>query len=316
MKGKTIAGSIVLLSALVALVVYLYVLYSGKIDFRPPIFHFDINGVTTLSLSSAQEDLIFAKGEQGWTVSDGKREGFFIPGQEVNAVLKDLNDLSPKAMWTGHISPYRSQGTPNPQVVKVRLLFHNRAPETFWVEKPNTADRGANLQIDGQEEIFSVPAASMAFCFRPFSYYQNRTFAFPPPIDRADSLTFIAAGDSLPTLFFRTRADWQVFRADTLRPDPLAFSEWWAQLGRFAAPTPSQDFDEVQEARLPATTLTFWAKGRPLLELKGFSRSYPSRPIFVHSSQRPGDYFACDSTGIFKQIFIALDSIIQQSVKL
>lgn len=316
MKGKTIAGSIVLLSALVALVVYLYVLYSGKIAFRPPVFHFDKNSVTTLSLSSAEEELIFAKGEQGWTVSDGKREGFFIPDHEINAILKDLNALSPKAMWKGHISTPQAPGDRNRQVLKVRLLFLNRAPETFWVEKPNTADAGVNLQIDGQEEVFSVPSASVAFCFRPFSYYHDRTFAFPPHIAQTDSLTYITAEDSVTTLFFRTEATWQVLRADTLRPDSLSFSKWWAQLDRFTAPTPSQDFDEVQEARLPANTLTFWSKGRPLLELKGFYRSYPPYPYFIHSSQRPGDYFACDSTGIFKQIFIALDSIIQQSVKL
>jgi hypothetical protein len=204
----------------------------------------------------------------------------------------------------------------NRQVVKIRLLFENHPPETFWVERTNTTDGRANLQIDGQEEVFSVPFETVAFCFRPFTYYQDRTFAFLPLREKVDSLTYHSDGDSLQYLFFPTKSAWHLFRTDTLSPDSLTFIKWWTQLGRFTAPDPSPEFDEVQEARQADKKLTFWAKGRPLLVLEGFSRNHPPHPYFVHSSQRPGDYFACDSNGIFKQIFIALDSIIQQSVKL
>lgn len=304
----------VLLSVLVALAVYLYILYSGKIMFRPPLFHFNKNSVTTLSLSSAQEEIIFAKGDQGWTVSDGKRDGFFIPGPEIYAILEHLTSLRPNAMWSGRISPPLPPDDQVRKVMKVRLLFENRPPETFWVEKANAADGRTYLQIDGQEEVFSIPVESVAFCFRPFSYYQDRTFAFPPLREKVDSITYISAGDSLPTLFFLTPSAWHFLRADTLSPDSLAFVNWWDQIGRLLAPDPSPEFDEVQEAQQADKKLTFWTKGRTLLELEGFYRSYLPQPYFVHSSQRPGDYFACDSSGIFKQLFTALDSIIQQSV--
>jgi len=306
MRGKTIAGTFVVLLALSAFAVYLWMINAHKPAFRLPLFRFDYYSITSISVAHPEEELIFSRPEQGLHVSDGQRGGFFLSENEIYTALRDLLTLYPEGMAPGQ---YSLPSTSSSQV-SVRLRFNKHKEEAFKIIMPIDPGDSALLQFSGEKEVFYVPRSKVAFFFRPFSDFNNRTFARLPRIGQVDSLSYFLPLDSLRFIFCRDSSSWKLNNAAPMALDSAIFIQWWQQINRISAPLPSLDFDEVQEAGNLNRQLVFWSKGRPVLEIDGFLRSGGPAPFIVQSSQRPGDYFAGDSTGLFRYIFAPLDSLI------
>ncbi len=311
MRGKTIAGTTVLLLTCLAIAVYVWTVYGGKIAFRPPLFQFEVDAVTALSVRKGQEEIIFSRSEQGWTVSDGQRGGRSLPVTEIHAALRSLLTLFPEGMSATQSEIPLGKGAS----ALVQIRFHDRKDEVFTLFLPDGQQKPASLRFEGQEEVFFVPAPKVAFFFRPFADFNDHLFARPPQPEQVDSLTYSLFRDSLVISFYRDSSKWYFNSLDTLLLDPEAFLHWWAQLDNLSAPLPSLDFDEVQEANSIDRTIVFWSKGRSLLEFEGFTRPWKASPYIVHTSQRPGDYFDGKATGLFRQIFAPLDSLVYPTLK-
>jgi hypothetical protein len=311
MRGKTIVGTIVILLASLALAWYVWMVYGTKSPFNPPLFHFDHHSVNAISIGLGNEELIYSLSHQGWNISNGMRGGRFVPETEVHSALQAVLALTPKRMATSKEKTYPGKSTS----ATIRLRFNNRKEEVFTLFLPAGQEEIALLQFQGEEEVFFVPAPHVAFFFRPFSDFNERTLIRPPLPDLVDSLTYVLPRDSVKYLFCRDSSKWYLKQPDSLSLDTLAFFQWWAKLNDLSAPIPSDDFDEIQEATTIGRRLIFWSKGRSLLEIEGFIRPWKKYSYVLHASQRPGDYFEGDSTGLFLQIFAPLDSVIQISLK-
>ena len=311
MRGKTIAGTIVILSAFLVFAWYVWTVYGTKAPFNAPLFRFDHNSAITISISLENDDLIYSRSHQGWNVSDGLKGGQFVPDPEIYSALQVLLTLVPERMATKEEKSYPGKGT----TATVRIRFKNRREEAFKLFLPAEQEKFALLQFQGEEEVFFVPAPNVAFFFRPFSDFNEQVLVRPPLPYLVDSLTYALPQDSMVYLFSRDSTYWYIKGPDSLALDTSALFKWWSRLKHLSAPIPSDNFDEVEEGDEIGRRLVFWSKGRPLLEIEGFVRTWKPIPYIVHTSQRPGDYFEGDSTGLFQYIFAPLDSFIQISLK-
>lgn len=301
----------VILSAFLAFAWYVWTVYGEKNPFNPPLFRFDHNSATAISISLADEDLIYSRTHQGWNVSNGLRGGQFIPETVIYSALQALLTLVPERMATKEEKSFPGKGT----TARVLIRFKNRKEEAFKLFLPAEQANFALLQFQGEQEVFFVSAPNVAFFFRPYSYFNEQILVRPPLPDLVDSLTYALPLDSVMYLFSRDSTKWYLKGTDSLALDTFTFFQWWSGLKYIPAPLPSDNFNEVEEADAIARRLIFWSKGRSLLELEGFIRPWKAYPYVVHTNQRPGDYFEGDSTGPFSQIFAPLDSFIQISLK-
>lgn len=311
MREKTIAGAIVILLSSLALAWYVWIVYGAKSPFNPPLFRFDHLSVHTISIALGNEELIYSRSDQGWNISNGLRGGRFVPDKEIHSALQALLALTPERMASGKEKTFPAKAT----TAIVRIRFNNRKEEVFTLFLPSGQEKIALLQFDGEEEVFFVPAPHVAFFFRTFSDLNERILLYPPFPDLVDSLTYALTRDSVKYLFCRDSSSWYLKKPDSLALDTFAFFQWWTELNNLFAPVPSDNFDEIQEATAIGRKLTFWSKGRSLLEIDGFIRPWKTNAYVLHASQRPGDYFEGDSTGLFLQVFAPLDSFIQISLK-
>lgn len=309
MRGKTILALLFLL-ACAALLAYYFRFVSGDFQFRSRLLKIDPGKITAFSVYAGGEERIFSLDEQGWMVSDGQRAGIHVPPSEISGMLRQLGSLYADGAEDGGAAIHARCGLQAGQGMQVRIWYGQQLVEDFLLGLEDTSQQIVYFRFAGQEEVFRVPSGFAAPFRRPYAYYRDMRFAAPPMLERLDSITYAIPADSLSWRLLPAGGRWGLVLKDTLGLDSLAFSSWWMQLGRLASVDFADDFDELLEGAQEARRLEFWIRDRPVLRLFCYERSGHPVPFVLNSSQRPDDFFASDSSGLFREVFSALDTLL------
>ncbi|MBK6949658.1 MAG: hypothetical protein IPH16_17670 [Haliscomenobacter sp.] len=289
MRQKSILAVFILL--LLAFAGYKYYQFkSGPFEFRSRLLHEHTDEVIGISIQFPNGDeLAFGKEFPDWMATDGSR-GIRIASGVASELTGNLRQFIAHGILDTTKEAHVALGLTLGQGTQVSLLYEEG-------------------EMD-QEEVYVISSAPTLPFRRPFGYYRDRSFFRLPLLRDMDSLHYENPTDSLAVRLVRRDNGWLVSAGKEILLDSAAIANFWTGMNAFPPPGFADDFDEFSAAGFPRRQLTVWRRtGGIPHSLICYYRKKHSMPFVWASSQHPYDFFASDSTGVFRAVISRLDSL-------
>lgn len=309
MRQKTILAVFFLLVLTFAGYKY-YQFKSRPFEFRSRLLHVRPDEVIGISIQFPNgEELAFGKESPDWMATDGSR-GMRISSAMAAELTGNLQRFIALGLLDTTSEVQTALGLTLERGIRVNILSENGESEDILLGRIDSAAETTYLRFLDQEEIYVIPSAPTLPFRRPFGYYRDRSFFRLPMLKDLDSLHLEHPEDSLALRLVRRSSGWIVWADKEISPDSASIGNLWTAMSDYPLPEFADDFDEFSAAGLPKWKLTIWRRGAAIPHsLTCYYRKKDPMPFVWASSQHPHNFFASDSTGVFRAIISRLDSL-------
>ena len=309
MRQKSILAVFILL--LLAFAGYKYYQFkAGPFEFRSRLLHLGSEEVTGISIQFPNgEELAFGKEFPDWMATDGSRGMRVSPGM-ASELTGNLSRFIAHGVLDTTKEAQTALGLTLERGIQVSILYEGGAAEHFFLGIIDSVSQTTYLRFRDQEEVYVISSAPTMAFRRPFDYYRDRSFFLLPSLIDLDSLHYAYPVDSQALRLVRQETGWLVRAGREALLDSAAISLLWTGINDFPPPGFADDFDEFSAASLPQRQLTVWRRGGGMPQsLTCYFRKNHPMPFVWTSSEHAHEFFASDSSGVFRVVMSRLDSL-------
>lgn len=294
MKSRTF-----LLLAMVILAMYgisRWLSNRGGRDFSADLVRVDTAQVTLITIAAPQRAEISLQREGRLWIASNRQTTIKTPPEKINRVLGALATVKMDSVVAHQASTWAEYGLTDEAGTRVRAYAEDKLLEEFIIGKAvsdvQTESSASYLRFPEEAEVYAVKGALAERFQIDFDALRDKRVLRIPAEATINVLEIMTPDTTLQY---------------TATQDSAYFEHYLRVLRDISGKHFADDFDEVQGESLWFRTLTLrTARGEDSLVIHCYRDTLREMPFIIRSSQNPDAYFASDSTGVFKMLFLAL----------
>ncbi len=311
MNNKTLL--LIFLFFVVVYLVTMRILNSGPVPpFDTSLIKVDTARISSIEIRPQKGPAYMLHHTDGqWIVSNGMLS---LPAKtdRLLIILDQVDTIHTFELVSDKPADWARYGLAEGSGTRIGIFMMDGQKEEFIIGKtdfdPALQKSIAYLRLSGQNEVFAVNGFLPFQLEQHFNDFRNKNLIAPAGISSFPDYLQYRSLDTTLQYDFEQEEEFTMNE-----PDSAGLMDYLHQLVTIKGAIFADDFDELSTDRYFHQQIKlYFQENKDSLVLSCYRDSTRIQPFIIHSSDNPKSYFYSDSTGLFKTVFVAFKTLLEE----